>query len=394
MNKKIVLPIALFLLVSLSQAQIYPREDTLYIPETPVIPIIDGTIGVEWDLAQWHPIDQIWMPWNNDPDNLNQAEGLQLWEGPDDFTGNFKVMWSTETNLLYFLVEITDDVFVDGYVYHENPSQGGAYPHYDIVEVFIDEDRSGGLHVFDGTGSVGQNWGTNAENAFAYHLAANALDDGQAQTEFHALDIAGTNWGYPNQVIRDYASHFPEFTMVRNGNTFIWEFSLIVHDDTYDHEDQEASIVTLEEGKIMGLSMAYCDNDDPEANPLRRHHFFGSVEVPLHAHNSHWMDADWFGVAKLVGEGGVHTRHTQNPAMEDFRIWHANGQIHLKTLFAEPSPLRIKVLDIRGTEILYLDHYKGSGAWYNTFPADLLPGVYLVQLISANRNSAVKILVN
>ncbi len=280
-----------------SYGQIYPREDTLFIPETFSIPVIDGSAGDEaWEMVEWQPIDQIWMPWNNDPANLDQANGLELWEGPDDFTGKFKVLWSSETNLLYFLVEIIDDVFVDGYVYNENPGQGGGYPNFDIVEIFIDEDRSGGLHVFDGTGNVGRDWGTNAENAFAYHLAANALDDGEVQNEFHALDIAGTSWS--NYRIADYASHFPEFAMKKEGNKYTWEFSLIVHNDTYDHDNQEASVVTLEAGKVMGLSVAYCDNDDPD--DLRRDHFFGSVYVPLEAHNEHWKQADWFGVAKLV----------------------------------------------------------------------------------------------
>jgi hypothetical protein len=107
-----------------------------------------------WQAVEWKPISQIWMPYNNLPSNLGQEAGLQIWEGADDFTGKFKVLWSSETNLLYFIVEITDDVFTGGYVYNENPNSGGGYPNYDIVEVFIDEDRSGGLHVFDGTGSV------------------------------------------------------------------------------------------------------------------------------------------------------------------------------------------------------------------------------------------------
>ena len=393
MHKRIFLLLAFSLLVSLCQGQIYPREDTLYIPETPVIPAIDGSIGAEWELAPWHPIDQIWMPWNNDPDNLNQADGLQLWEGPEDFTGNFKVMWSSETNLLYFLVEIIDDVFVDGYVYHENPSQGGGYPNYDIVEVFIDEDRSGGLHVFDGTGSVGQNWGTNAENAFAYHLAANALEDGEVQTEFHALDIAGTNWGYPNQIIADYASHFPEFALVRDGNTFIWEFSLLVHDDTYDDDNQEASVVTLEEGKIMGLSMAYCDNDDPDANPLRRHHFFGSVEVPLHAHNSHWMDADWFGVAKLVDEGGVSAETLLRMDNFSVNVFFANNNLHFQGYSGESGTVNVRVFDITGVSKGSFVLQKSQGNWNSEIPFTVVPGMYLAEITQGRYRKVIKIIV-
>ena len=41
-----------------------------------------------------------------------------------DYFGRFKLSWSAPENLLYFLVEITDDAFVDGYVYPD----GAAIP--------------------------------------------------------------------------------------------------------------------------------------------------------------------------------------------------------------------------------------------------------------------------
>ena len=112
-----------------ASSQVFPRTDTLFIQKVNVLPVIDGDAGDQaWAGAAWNPIDQIWMPWGNNTANLSQATGLQLWSGPDDFAGRFKVVWSDQTNLLYFLVEINDDVFVDGYVYHENPNNGGSYP--------------------------------------------------------------------------------------------------------------------------------------------------------------------------------------------------------------------------------------------------------------------------
>ncbi len=99
----------------LSFSQISQRTDTLFIIETKGIPEIDGQAEDEtWSTLDWNSIDQIWMPYNNEPSNLGQEAGLQLWEGADDFTGKFKVLWSSETNLLYFLVEVTDNKFTGG----------------------------------------------------------------------------------------------------------------------------------------------------------------------------------------------------------------------------------------------------------------------------------------
>jgi len=330
------------------------------------------------------------MPYGNEERHLGQEAGLRLWEGPEDFTGRFRVVWSSETNMLYFLVEIIDDVFVDGYVYNQNPSQGGGYPNYDIVEVFIDEDRSGGLHVFDGTGNVGNQWGTNAENAFSYHLAANAPDDGEVQTSFHALDIAGTNWGWPNQRIADYAGHFPEFALRKDGDTYTWEFSLRVHDDTYDHNNQEASVVGLKSGKVMGLSLAYCDNDEPNRTPLRRNHFFGSAEVPLSAHNDHWKNADWFGVARLVEEPAASTGML--PA-DGTRIRNAiHDQILICDIFSPYSGLiNVQVINMLGETIYRKTVSKESQMLQKRIQLSGFPhGIYVLDVVQGNARTTRK----
>ncbi len=392
--KPCLLLFVIFFISFKSWSQIYVRTDTLFIPETKQIPIVDGLNNdFAWEMADWNPIDQIWMPYGNNPSNLGQEAGLQLWEGADDFTGKYKVIWSSETNMLYFLAEIVDDVFVDGYVYNEDPATGGGYPNYDILEIFIDENRSGGLHVFDGTGSVASNWGTNAENAFSYHLAVNAPEDGAVQQEFYALDIAGTNWGYPNQKIADYASHFPEFTFRKEGNKYVWEFSIKIHNGNYDHSNQEASVVTLETGKIMGLSVAYCDNDDPNDIPLRRDHFFGSVDVPLSAYNDHWKQADWFGVAKLVQSPGTSV-FTKTKDQINLKVFAANGRLMVNVISQEEGKVDIRILNILGREVFKRTDFKSGGDWRKQLNIQgLQNGIYLVEIIHDNKRSTQKIIV-
>jgi hypothetical protein len=121
--------------------------------------------------------------------------------------------------------------------------------------------------------------------------------DGTVATDFVAADIDGTDWN--NRSTMDYASHFPELALKRDGNIYRYEFSLKVYDDAYDHSDPEASRVALTQNREMGMSMAYCDNDEPDGE---RDNFFGSVWVPEEAYNDHWKDASGFGSLRLVNE--------------------------------------------------------------------------------------------
>ncbi len=291
-------------------------QNTLLAREADTPPVIDGEASDAcWEEARWYHIDQTW---------INYGEQIDS----SDFFGRFKVSWSESENLVYFLVEITDDAFVDGYVY-----PGDGYPNFDIVEVFLDEDRSGGFHVFDDNPDLGPN----SENAFSYHLAVNAPADGETTTGVVACDIDGTGWG--DKTIVDYAGHFPELTMKRSGNRFIYEFSMKVHNDTYDHSDPEASREILEGGKEMGMSLAYCDNDTPGTE---RDNFFGSVWVPADAYNDHWKNADGYGSVRLVNDG-TSLNHAVEVAgsIADFEITETGTELvvhsNLYEVFYDPD---------------------------------------------------------
>jgi hypothetical protein len=252
------------------------------VPATTAPPVVDGTIDDScWSAAGWHPIDQVWFPYG---DSVPAS----------DFSARFALTWSPSTNLLYVAVILTDDRYVDGYT----PGVTSDLFNFDILEVFVDEDRSGGLHVFDGSGDTGIAWGTNAENAFAYHLNVTYPADGETTRTFAANDLAGTGWETAR--VMNYASHFPAFAVQRTRQVTTWEFSLLLHDSSYVDNDPARSIVTLRAGKRFGLSLAYCDNDDPNESPKTRDNFFGSVHVPQAAWNDHWKDAGCFGAMRLA----------------------------------------------------------------------------------------------
>jgi hypothetical protein len=283
--------------------------------EAEILPVIDGDQADEcWDAAQWYHIDETWINWGEEIDS-------------SDYFGRFKVCWSEAENLVYFFVEITDDAFVDGYVY-----DNGDYPDFDIVEVFLDEDMSGGLHVFDDNVT----WGMNSENAFSYHIAVNSPGDGETESSFHACDIDGTNWP---AVIMDYADHFPQLSMKKSGNRYYYEFSLKVYDDTYDHSDPEASRIALTGNLEMGISLAYCDNDMPGT---ARDNFFGSVWVPEAAYNDHWMNADGFGRVRLIKTGASINHAVEvTGTIADFQVGELNTDLvvceNLLTVFNDPD---------------------------------------------------------
>jgi hypothetical protein len=238
-------------------------------------PTIDGDgSDAQWQDSPWYPINHTWITYGQEIPS-------------DDFSGEFKVLWSEADNALHYLVRIQDDVFVDDYQFPE-----GGYPNYDIVEIFIDEDRSGGKHIFDSGAE-------NAENAFSYHIAADAPADGEVTNSMVAVDIAGTSWS--NRITPNYADHFPAFAMKKNGNEYIYEFTMGVYSDAYNPADKEASRVSLETGKIMGMSVAYCDNDTPGTD---RDNFFGSVWVTEEAYNDHWQLADDYGKLALADAAG------------------------------------------------------------------------------------------
>jgi hypothetical protein len=126
----------------LADLQHIAQDDTVKARECATPPVINGKADdVCWTNATWQAIDQVWIPWGASMD-------------PGDFTGRYKVTWSSETDRIYFLVEIVDDVLVDGYKYPQN-----GYYNWDVVEIFFDEDASGGDHA-------------NNQNAFAYHITA------------------------------------------------------------------------------------------------------------------------------------------------------------------------------------------------------------------------------
>jgi hypothetical protein len=209
-------------------------------PRAAVVPSIDGVADeAAWESAPWRELSQRWL-------------------GPEyssaDFQGRFKVVWTPDR--IYLLVEVVDDVLIDR---HRDPLV--QYWDDDCLEIFVDEDFSGGDHQYN-------------HNAFAYHVS---LDN-------QAIDI-GTD-----RQPRNYSDHV-ESRWKQRGNTIVWELAIDIHSDQYQDGSPVNQPVQLSAGKVIGLMLAYCDNDGSEF----RENFVGSESVPFGKKDRGWIDAGLFG---------------------------------------------------------------------------------------------------
>lgn len=206
---------------------------------------VDGIANeAVWDRAAWRSLDQRWL-------------------GPEysveDFAGRYKVVWTEHK--LYILVEVVDDILIDT---HRDPLT--QYWDDDCLEVFLDEDFSGGNHQYN-------------HNAFAYHFS---LDN-------QAIDI-GTD-----KKPRNYSHHI-ESRWKQQGNKVVWEVSIDVYTDQYQDGSADNQPQQLSAGKVMGLMLAYCDNDGSEL----RENFIGSEVAAGEGKDRGWIDAGLFGKLTLI----------------------------------------------------------------------------------------------
>lgn len=251
------LHLALTALISLSISSHTFAYDA---PKAKKAPVIDGVADdPAWANAPWRPMDKL--------------SAGKLPESPQDFSGQFKVVWTPQR--VYILAEITDDILMDARL---DPLD--QYWNDDTLELFIDEDKSGGNHQFN-------------YNAFAYHIGL----DNQTVDIGPSPDPEKVNFRLFNHHVKSAwrRSSAPPFNV-------IWEVALDVYPSTYQDsyapKEKPVKPVKLKAGKIMGFMAAYCDND---ASPSRET-FMVSEEVPAvnGDKNRGFIDAGVFGELKLV----------------------------------------------------------------------------------------------
>lgn len=255
--KLLVLITSLIGLLGLSNAS------AITVPKAKVAPVIDGQAkDLAWQHGTWRSLSELIV-------------GSQ--PSKDDFSGRYKILWDEQK--LYILVEITDDVLFDQ---HANPLH--FYWDDDCIEIFIDEDASGGNHQFN-------------FNAFAYHVALDnqAVDIGYKNSD-GSPDFLALNDHINNKWQRSSTAPY----------VMTWELAIDVYDDSFTYQafdnkkEFSGKPVKLFKGKKLGFMLAYCDNDGSK----EREHFMGSTPItPVNGDkNLGYITADVFDTIELVDE--------------------------------------------------------------------------------------------
>lgn len=197
-----------------------------------------------WAGADWYGMNYIWM--GEPVDSV-------------DYHGKFKLAWDRE--YLYVLVEVVDDVL--------NPTLGNGKENYwkgDYVEVFIDEDKSGGNHQYN-------------HQAFAYHVS----------TEGHAID----------KNTLEETVFFDDHVKVKRsqaGNKYVWEMAIKLFDTSFDENATDNIPVEIVAQKSIGFSIAYGDNDGNNS----RENFVGSKKTHGINNDEGYVNSDVFGSVLFV----------------------------------------------------------------------------------------------
>ena len=294
---------------------------------------IDGQANEAfWANAQWYDIEYVWLPYG-----ATMATG--------DFSGRVKLAWTNDVLLLF--AEIEDNELSD-----DHSDKFSNYWDDDCFEIFLDEDHSGGGHE---TGSI-------AYNAFSYHCAINEED---------VIDIGSSGYIALNDHV--------EFDLdTLDNNIYHWELAIKIYDDTYD-EDGTNTPVTLTANKEMGLSIAYCDNDETNA----RENFIGLVNVSSADQNAAYQNADVFGKLTLVDDSQSSSfadAQTSNVSIYPSKV-NSNLYVDLNDIMDESVQFRI--LDLNGRLVIEKTFDTGSGI--QSFDMTTLSsGAYLIN-ISGNQ---------
>jgi hypothetical protein len=317
-------------------------EPAYHAKKTAVKPVIDGKVDSIWNIADWAPIDQLWIG------NPTTA---------DDYTGSYKAIWTSDR--LFVLMKFIRSQINDNYT-GAPPCYGEMY-NYECAEIFIDENHSGGQYY-------------QTYKAFAYHMMTNG----------HACAPGPSGWD-------DRTSDLTLVFDSAGNNTYYWEIELKVFDETYRPGSNNVP-ETLTAGKHMGFSIGYNTNDGGST----RKNMFGSHYISGTDKNVSYRDASQLGNMYL--DDSIRTPETSLLPLKNKGNYltvypnPATTEINVKLDNNNSGKCMLHIYNILGKDILNTDFVKSKGIIEKQINlADLRSGVYFLKLSSGNENYIQKI---
>lgn len=192
-----------------------------------------------WSALNWYDMNYLWM---GEPVDST------------DYYGKFKLAWDSQ--YLYILVDIIDE--------NLHPTLADGLENYwkgDYVEVFVDEDVSGGNHQYN-------------HQAFAYHVS----------TDGHVIDKS-------TKEKTIYLDNHVDVARSKKGNEHLWELAIKLYSEEYDETSNANKPQTIFENKTIGFSIAYGDNDGTQ----RRENLMGSKQHHGNNNDEGYVNSDVFG---------------------------------------------------------------------------------------------------
>jgi len=303
-------------------------KDTIYAAKALVAPVIDGKADDAcWEKAVWHNIDQVWIPY-----------AAKMKTG--DFEGKYKVSW--DKDYVYILVEVIDDKLSDD---HPNPLQN--WWDDDCVEIFFDEDRSKGDHKSN-------------YNAFAYHVSV----------FYDVVDMGIDSQGHLHN-----SNLIVKMDTLEN-NKYVWEFGMKAFNKTFVITSPEKSRVELVSRKLMGFSIAYCDNDETTA----RENFIGSMYMTSATANDNYITANYFGSLLLVDSLAQSPVSIETANNTDITIFPnpANGFVKINT--GNSTLQSIRLISITGNIVFTQTFTTATSNEYTLSIPDQLSGLFVLEI--------------
>ena len=309
-------------------------------PQAKSAPVIDGNGNDAcWNDAPWAYMNHIWI-------------GNAL--TPTDYNGRFKILWTPQR--LYVLMEIVDDSLC----LQPNTTVSQCY-NYDMTEIFIDEDYSHETSRYDG-----------GYNAIAYHIST----------------VTGVNYAMSNGWVS--LTDNLNFQMSRVGtHKFHWENELKVVDKNFVLNGTNTP-VTLTAGKVMGLSLAYNDNDLKSSSA--RQNMIGSVYINLTDKNVSYYNCSIFGKVTLVSNTTKINQTSSDLSLSN--MYYSDHKIKVQLANANVTDVNFKLFDLYGKELKNIPVQNSSKNTVNDVDVSNLPnGIYLARVSNSQQQISKKIII-